>query len=274
MKFTCLLENTACDPRLSVEHGLSVLAETPLHTLLFDTGATGVFADNAAALGVDLKKVDTAILSHGHYDHGGGLRRFLSENETAPVWLHRQAFVLHRALHGDELVDIGLDPALQEEPRLRFVDADIALDDELTLLTGITGDELSPRGNKTIFAERDGILTYDDFAHEQDLVIRAEGKTVLLAGCAHRGIVNILEACRARLGAYPDAVIGGFHLMRRTRIYDADDLAGFDALAKRLAAIPTQYFSCHCTGEEPFARLKQTLGSRLQYLSCGDTLTI
>ena len=149
MKFTCLLENTTCDARLTAEHGLSVLAETPHHTLLFDTGATGVFADNAAALGVDLKAVDTAILSHGHYDHGGGLRRFLSENETAPVWLHRQAFVLHRALHGDELADIGLDPALREEPRLRFVDADTELDDELTLLTGVAGDALSPRANET-----------------------------------------------------------------------------------------------------------------------------
>ncbi len=272
MKFTCLLENTTCDARLTAEHGLSVLAETPRHTLLFDTGATGVFADNAASLGFDLKAVDTAILSHGHYDHGGGLRRFLSENETAPVWLHRQAFTCHRALRVDTLADIGLDPALREEPRLRFVDGDIALDDELTLLTGVAGDALSPRANETIFAERDGILTYDDFAHEQDLVIRAEGKTVLLAGCAHRGIVNILEACRARLGAYPDAAIGGFHLKRRE--YPDADWDYFDALASRLAAIPTLYFTCHCTGAEPFARLQATLGDRLQYLSCGDTLTI
>jgi len=272
MKLTCLLENTARDPHLAAEHGLSVLAETPRHTLLFDTGATGAFADNAAVLGIEPGAVDTMVLSHGHCDHGGGLRRFLAANDRAPVYLHGQAFGCHRALREDTLADIGLDPALRDEPRLRFVSADTAIDDELTLLTDIGGDELTPLANETLFIERDGILTYDGFAHELDLVIRAERRCVLLAGCAHRGIVNILEACRARLGRYPDVSIGGFHLKRRA--YSEEDRAYFDALAARLQTIPTLFFTCHCTGEEPYRRLRETLGGRLQYFSGGDTIAV
>ncbi len=272
MKFTCLLENTARSPALAAEHGLSILAETPLHTLLFDTGASGAFADNAALLGAVLSAVDLLVLSHGHADHGGGLRRFLSENDRAPVCLHREAFGDFKALGGDRLRSIGLDPSLREDPRLRFISEDTVLDEELTILTGIEAKELPPLANDTLFTETDGILTPDAFSHEQDLVITAEGKTVLLAGCAHRGIVNILEACRERLGRYPDVSIGGFHL-RRTQYAD-EDLEYFDRLANRLREIPTLFFTCHCTGEEPYRRMGGILGDRLQYFSCGDTITV
>ena len=81
MKVTVLIENTACREDLAAEHGLSLLIETSTSTILFDAGQTGAFADNAKKLGIDLNTVDFCILSHGHYDHGGGLKRFLEEND-------------------------------------------------------------------------------------------------------------------------------------------------------------------------------------------------
>ena len=89
------MENTAAGENLAAEHGLSLLIETGEHRILFDAGQTGAFADNAARLGLDLSTVDLAVLSHGHYDHGGGLARFLEINCHAPVYVNPHVFEPH-----------------------------------------------------------------------------------------------------------------------------------------------------------------------------------
>ena len=87
MRVTTLIENDEPESRgdLTAEFGLSLLIETETATVLFDTGATGAFADNAAALGIDLGAVDLAVLSHHHFDHGGGLPRFFDAHPKAPA---------------------------------------------------------------------------------------------------------------------------------------------------------------------------------------------
>ena len=122
MKIYTLLENTACRTDLRAEHGLSLLIETGGQRILFDTGASPAFAGNAEALGIDLNTVDIAILSHGHYDHGGGIARFLEINKHAPVWLSRHAFEPHFNAAGK---DIGLSPALTGNPRFRTAPAEV-----------------------------------------------------------------------------------------------------------------------------------------------------
>ena len=117
IQITALVENTSADPRLGAEHGLSLYIETGAHHILFDMGQTALYAANARALGVDLAGVDLAVLSHGHYDHGGGLAHFLAANPGAPVYLSRYAFEPH--YHGSTK-NIGLEPALAQNLRLRF----------------------------------------------------------------------------------------------------------------------------------------------------------
>ena len=135
LKITALVENTvpedlAAQLGLGKEHGLSLYIEACGHKILFDMGQTGLFARNAAALGVDLAAVDLAVLSHGHYDHGGGLARFLELNSTAPVYLNEHAFEPH--YHGAERY-IGLDPALAASPRLHLTGEEAVLAPGLTL---------------------------------------------------------------------------------------------------------------------------------------------
>ena len=97
MKLKVLSENTTSSEKLGSEHGLSLYIETETHKILFDTGASGLFAENAKKLGVDLTMVDLAVISHGHYDHGGGLKTFLGINNHANIYLHQNAFELHYA---------------------------------------------------------------------------------------------------------------------------------------------------------------------------------
>ncbi len=105
MKITALIENTSARG-LPTEHGLSLFVETAEHKFLFDMGQTDLFARNAETLGIALSKVDFAVLSHGHYDHGGGLNTFLALNDHAPVYMSRYAFEPH--YNGTEK-NIGLD---------------------------------------------------------------------------------------------------------------------------------------------------------------------
>ena len=110
MKITTLLENGACGAELGSAHGLSLYIETPKHRILFDMGPDEQFLSNAEKLGVDLKAVDLAILSHGHYDHGGGLETFCKLNDTAKIYLRQGAFGDYVALEEDgDLRKIGLD---------------------------------------------------------------------------------------------------------------------------------------------------------------------
>ena len=90
-----LIENTTLSPAWVAEHGLSLLVETAGQRVLFDTGASAAFADNAERMGIDLFSVDAVVLSHGHVDHGGGLSRFLELNSHAPVWVSPYAFEPH-----------------------------------------------------------------------------------------------------------------------------------------------------------------------------------
>ncbi len=266
MKMTVLMENTACRSGLQTAHGLSLLLETEEHRILMDVGPGDQFAENAKALGVDLGQVDLCVISHGHDDHGGGLKRFLEINSHAPVYLAEGAF----ARHFSGRADIGLEPGLREHPQVRLADALQVLDRQVTLFSQVPGQELVPAANAGLLDENGP----DGFLHEQDLLIREGERLFLFGGCAHRGIVNILEQARAIAGRYPDAVVSGLHLAAGgTGACMADD-AYLDALAQRLLDTGAWFYSCHCTGQEGLARLKTRMGDRLEAISTGTVLEL
>lgn len=200
MRIVTLIENTPGDPRCACEHGLSLYLETHDHRLLMDTGSTGAFADNAEALGIDLTRVDTVVLSHGHYDHAGGLLRFAALNPGAPIYL--QAGADGDFYHGDRY--IGIDKAITALPQVRPVRGDLRIDGELFLFAGITGRRFWPQSNLSLRVRRDGQTLQDDFSHEQCLVVSQDGHRVLVSGCAHNGILNILDRYRDLFGGDPD----------------------------------------------------------------------
>ena len=264
MKITVLAENTACREDLQSEHGLSLFLETENRRILFDAGQTDAFAANAEALGIDLKAVDLAVLSHGHYDHSGGIARFLDVNSTAPVYLHREAFVPHYNADGKY---IGVDPALANNPRLRFTDRDEILAKGITLSSCNRLPRPVPFGSFGLTMQAGDQILPDDFRHEQYLLIEEQGRRICVSGCSHKGILNILAWFR------PDVLIGGFHFMK----LDPETPDGKDALeaaAARLLQYPTIYYTGHCTGQSQFDFLKARMGQRLNALSTGCEINI
>ena len=260
MKFWTLIENTSCDETLTAEHGLSLYLETCGKKILFDAGQTAAFWENAEKLGLDLAAVDLAVLSHGHYDHSGGLTRFLECNNHAPVYLSRYAFEGH---YNASDAYIGVDRALQNSDRL------VLCGDELELAPGLTVFSCNDRECSVPLdhagLQMDGArgLRPDDFRHEQYLLIEEEGKRILISGCSHKGILNIARWFR------PDVLIGGFHFMKM----DPED-PRLEEAARALLELPTVYYTGHCTGEAQFARLKTWMGDRLHAISAGTTVEL
>lgn len=255
MRIVTLVENTASREELAAEHGLSLYIETGSHKILFDAGQSAAFADNAEKQGIDLREVDLAVLSHGHYDHGGGLAQFVRLNERAPIWMNPHAFEPH---YNASDKDIGLEPELAESGRIRFAEDGQRIGDGLTLYSRID----CPYGIRP-FGLTMGNRQPEDFRHEQYLLIEEAGKRVLISGCSHRGILNIMQWFR------PDVLVGGFHFMKM-------DPAGMEleAAAAALLRWPCTYYTGHCTGEAQFAALKAALGTRLQRLSGGIEIMI
>ena len=262
MKLITLIENTTCDEALACEHGLSLYIEACGQRILFDAGQTGAFADNAEKMGVDLSQVDLCILSHGHYDHGGGLKRFLEVNDHAKVYVSRHAFGDY---YNAEEKYIGLDWELLSEERIVFVGDNLTLSDTLSLHSCSNYPQVYFTPAYGMQVKRRDQLEADDFRHEMYLLIREGERRIIVSGCSHRGVMNL------KTWFAPDVLIGGFHLMKLDPEKEATRLK-FTAL--ELMKQETVYYTGHCTGDAQYDALKIHMGERLQRLTTGAVFEI
>lgn len=258
---------------MQVEHGLSLyVCRENGQRVLFDMGQGALFARNAEALALSIADADVAVISHGHYDHGGGLRTFLAENGRARVYVHRDAFQPHYSLRDTGLMYIGLDGALKDSDRLVLCDDIVRIGDGMILFANVGGDCCNPVGNRLLFGPEENVN--DTFCHEQSLVVEEYGRVVLFAGCAHRGIVNIIRRAQQLTGKTPTHVFAGMHLVK-SGLSEADDNAFIRTLATELMKYGnTMFYTMHCTGLEQFEKLKSYMGPQITYMSCGDTLEV
>jgi 7,8-dihydropterin-6-yl-methyl-4-(beta-D-ribofuranosyl)aminobenzene 5'-phosphate synthase len=271
VKITTLVENSCVSKDLEAVHGLSFLIETEGTKILMDMGPGEEFLRNADKLGINISDVDYAVISHGHNDHGGGLRSFLKKNQKANVYIHEKAFEPHYAGTG---ISISLDSELKSDPRIILTGDRAEITDEILLFADVRGEELLSASNKTLLMEREGEKVQDDFTHEQNLLLLCEGKKVLLAGCAHRGIANILNCAEKIAGGEMDLVIGGFHL-GNPRTGKTEPVELIDKISEFLLARKnTRYLTGHCTAILPYERLKSKMGDRIGYASAGSEIEI
>ncbi len=258
MRITVLAENTSCDASIKAEHGLSLYIEANGKRLLFDMGQTTLFAENARRLGVNLSDIDFSVVSHGHYDHGGGLGHFLQINKTAPVYISRHAFSPH--YNGTEKY-IGLDASLSDSKRLIYTDGETEIQQGFVLYSCNTSEKKHRDSSEGMNLFDGTTYVPDDFRHEQYLLVTEQGRRVLISGCSHKGILNLIDwFC-------PDVFIGGFHLSKRPL---DDDLK---SCATQLSSYGTSYYTCHCTGASQYEYMKEFMPD-LSYLSGGQTVEI
>lgn len=269
MKIVNLVEDTCGSNGCLYEHGLSFYIETKNHKLLVDTGASGMFIENSKKLGIDLSEVDILVLSHGHYDHCGGVMEFAKINTKAKIYIQKKAFGEYYNCGGENPRYIGIDKNIASLKNVLIIDGNINIDEELFLFTGVKGNILSPSGNKTLKEKTECGFLDDSFSHEQYLVINENGKSYLLSGCAHKGIVNILNEYTNLFNSYPDFVISGFHLMKKNG-YTLDDDVLIKETALKLKEFNTVFYTCHCTEKYPYDIMKEILQDKLHWTHSGD----
>ncbi len=282
MKITALIENThvsAC-PGLSVEPGLSLWITLRDHHILFDSGVSGAFIQNAAQLNIDVSQADLAVLSHHHYDHAGGLRAFFGVNSSAPVWLGKSASEdLQLNAYGLLKKPIGMEEQLFKDfpERFRFIDDFCELTPDIFLLPRIPHNHPLPKGNRFLYRVMNDKQQHDTFEHEIVMLIRQPGGLVVFSRCSHNGILNVLDAVVQRFpGERILALLGGFHLIG---IPFLNTLAGspeqIRALGRAILEYPVDMvYTCHCTGLKAYPILKEVMGAQLEYFAAGSVVEI
>ena len=275
MRITTLLENSLHPNRtdLKAEHGLSFFIELTDKHFMSDVGASAYFAENAKQMGVDLTSVDALAITHHHYDHGGGLERFFQENPSATVylrWAPKADYIAEEA-HSMSVKYIGLDQAVLEKyaNRITYLSENTEILPGVHLLTTISSVYPKPSGDNRLKMRSGNQTVPDTFAHELVTVLVGEQGLVILTGCAHNSVLNLIEATRQALPGQPiQAVIGGFHLRH-------ENLRAVQQIGEVLLNMDIpEIYTGHCTGDDAVAVLKSVLGDRLHRLHTGLVITV
>lgn len=273
LRITVLAENTAGGRGLIAEHGLSLWIESNDRRLLFDTGQGLVLILNARVLGIDLETADGIILSHGHYDHTGGLAQVLSSKRRIPVYAHPDVFESKYSIRSrSNARSIGMPPDAAESIRTYAEFSPITQPTDLGDGIFLTG----PIPRVTDFEDVGGPFFRDAAGHEPDDLIDdqalyhidKDGVAVVL-GCAHSGVINTLLYIRELIGGRPiRAIIGGMHLVAAT-----DDR--LNQTIRALGELDVPLFGpMHCTGPAATVKLWSTFPDRCVALPTGKTVDL
>lgn len=260
---TLLVDNQA-DSDLVAEHGLAMWIDTKDHRILFDTGQGPALSHNSDMLGVDLKRADAIVLSHGHYDHTGGLAHVLPSNDCAKLFCHPKTIQPRYSIRNAAVRNVHMPreamAVLDKLPsnRLHWTNHPKNISQDI----GLTG----PIPRKSGFEDAGGPFYLDEAAQRKDHIdddmaiwINTPQGLVVCVGCTHAGLINTLNHIR-RLSDVSTihAVIGGFHLL------NADSNRINRTVSELKVLSPDMIVACHCTGEKAMAAFEKAFGNKFK----------
>ncbi len=270
-----MIENTKqANSGFISEHGLSLFFVHNGKRILFDTGASDAFIYNATLLGIDLLKVDICVISHIHKDHTGGLESFFDINSKAKVYMKEAVKAEYYSKYADKYKRTGIDSKLLEKYKDRIVlfNGDMNVADGVLALSVEKYHKL-PNYASNMFMKKQGKLVKDALEHELFLAVQHNGGAVVLTGCSHSGILNILMTAEARFGQIL-GVAGGFHLGRYSKTArkpKQEPGSQVSAIAKFITERNIKkVYTGHCTGDKPLEKL--AVLARVKRMRTGDIL--
>jgi 7,8-dihydropterin-6-yl-methyl-4-(beta-D-ribofuranosyl)aminobenzene 5'-phosphate synthase len=282
-KLTILVNNYTKRSELLAEHGLALLLHRtgesgshPAYSLLLDTGQRyEVLAANAEVLGIDLERVDAIALSHGHYDHTGGLRKVLGNStHTVDLYAHLEAFAPKFSEKGKKH-PIGSPVSLAELEELPVRLTEVTGPLELTAGLILTGTvprihDFEEEARRWMYTEKDGVYGPDLLPDDQSVVLVKPGVGFyLICGCCHSGLLNTLDYARSISGEERLlGVIGGLHTV------DAGEERLRHTVSRLREWAPPFMIPLHCAGAKETAILYREIGEGVRFLSVGDTVEL
>ncbi len=266
VQIVTLIENLVYATGLTAEHGLAIFIDTGKRKVLFDTGQSAAFLANAKQLGIDLSAVDALVLSHGHYDHTGGLSAFLRENSKARIYLKNGLFA-QKYHHFDRFIGT---PALSEamQQRVTYVEGVTPLCDSLYIVPDIPVVNPIDTSFRNFYLREGETFVPDRFHEELFLAVVSGQKLSVISSCSHRGITNIMTRALQQFPLPIDLILGGFHLLRGEP--ERDELV-VEALCR---LHPERIGVCHCTGLDAYIKLAKAYTGNLFYNHTGYSLNL
>lgn len=276
MRITVLVENTG-PSELKVEHGLSLYIEFNDKKYLLDAGPSDSFFKNAHALSIDLGRVDKAVLSHGHYDHGDGFMVFLNQYKDKVVYGAKNIFDDYYSGSGGSVHYIGLSSKLKQmKNRFNTISKDTKIDEKIYLILDDVSNTKEIGVQKKLYKKVDDVLQPDNFNHELSLVFDTPKGLVICNSCSHAGLESIVDNIKKRLNKPVYAYVGGLHMKStknhiETSSFTEEQIQNLCIFIKK----NIQYvLTGHCTGNVSYDLLKKYLKDRIDFLTTGKTIEI
>ena len=279
-KLTTLIENHIDKEEKYInEHGFSILiesmdAEKPI-CLLLDTGQSGVFYDNAEKMGISLRDINAVVISHAHYDHAGGVEKLLKEVPVRKMYVGKNFFQEKYYKKKDgTLKNVGIS-FTKEKLEKHSVEVREIKEDMQSIFPGITlyrnfehTVEYEPLNPRFLVKEINGAYVKDCFTDEVALTLDVEGGIIVITGCSHPGIMNILTTIKKRSGKKICGIIGGTHLVEADEARLRKTMSDLNDMNIKFIAVS------HCTGESNLEIIKESFGEKFIFNCTGNVIRL